>query len=179
MPMAKSYFPCSYLLLVRFDKDVWVKVGALGEVFLPEGWYVYAGRAKRGIYQRIRRHLGREKKRFWHVDYLLEGGKVQGVAVFKGDVECKLVRTLCEIGVCSVFHPGLGSSDCRCRAHFLRAKEKLVFSWLNIGSFLKKEGLLVEEVIVCFSEKGSLKDSEIKVLASSGHCVSHNPESNC
>ena len=173
--MTKFGFPCSYLLLVWVGKDTQIRVGALGEVSLPEGWYVYAGRARKSIYQRIKRHLRQEKKHFWHIDYLLKAGEVRGIAVFKGEIECELVQTLCKAGVCSLLKPGLGSSDCQCKAHFLKIEEQVAFLWSDIGNFLRRRGLPVEKVVICFSENGPLREFEIKVLASFGHCVPHSP----
>lgn len=46
-------------------------MGALGDYPFPAGWYVYTGSARNGVHQRIRRHLRREKRKHWHIDYLL------------------------------------------------------------------------------------------------------------
>jgi sugar fermentation stimulation protein A len=69
-----------------------------------------------GLAARINRHLRRNKKVRWHVDYLLEKGRVKRViyAQTHEKLECRLAQKLEE-----VFHsfPGFGSSDCSCPSH--------------------------------------------------------------
>jgi sugar fermentation stimulation protein A len=103
-------------------RGVRVKVGALGALEFPQGFYAYCGSAMGGLKSRINRHLRRKKKIRWHVDYLLERGRVRGVllAVTNERLECQLAE-----GLSNVFntYAGFGSSDCHCPSHLVFSKE--------------------------------------------------------
>jgi Uri superfamily endonuclease len=78
------------------------------------------------IESRVRRHLSKEKKLHWHIDYLLERGNITSSFYMKGDtrLECHLARGLAQ-GFESV--RGFGSSDCRCKSHlFLGTEDELL-----------------------------------------------------
>ena len=112
----------TYILLIELPRGVHLKVGARGILAFPQGFYAYCGSAMGGIGARINRHLRREKKIRWHVDYLLEKGRVKRViyAPTHERLECQLAQRLGE-----VFHsfPGFGSSDCHCPSHLLFSEE--------------------------------------------------------
>ena len=103
-----------------------IRVGALGECVFPPGWYVYTGRAERGLAARVRRHhrlaTTGQGALHWHIDYLLFDSRVElsRVRLVSGDAgeECAAVRRLRG----EVVVAGFGSSDCRegCGAHLLR-----------------------------------------------------------
>ena len=67
--------PRTYQLLIRLRRPVTVVVGALGERTFAAGDYLYTGSARRNLEARIARHLSwgenPQRKRHWHVDYLL------------------------------------------------------------------------------------------------------------
>ena len=62
----------SYVLLLYLADDRTIPVGRQGVLNFSAGCYAYVGSAMNGLYQRINRHLRKEKKRHWHIDYLLE-----------------------------------------------------------------------------------------------------------
>lgn len=99
-----------------------MEVGALGPLAFSQGFYAYCGSAMGGLGARINRHLRREKKIRWHIDYLLEEGRVKSViyAPTHERLECQLAQTLGEL-----FHsfPGFGSSDCVCQSHLFFSQE--------------------------------------------------------
>jgi Uri superfamily endonuclease len=112
----------TYILLIEMPRGVRVKVGALGALEFPRGFYAYCGSAMGGLKSRINCHLRRKKKIRWHVDYLLERGRVRGVllAVTNERLECQLAE-----GLGNVFntYTGFGSSDCHCASHLVFSKE--------------------------------------------------------
>lgn len=105
-----------YQLDIVLAADARIAVGRLGEYLFPAGRYVYTGSARRNLDARVRRHLSRDKKQRWHVDYLLmaELAEVVGVRLFE-DGECAVNQAT--EGV--VVAPGFGASDCRsgCGSH--------------------------------------------------------------
>ena len=104
-----------YQLLIRLRRSRLVRVGALGGVQFPAGWYVYTGSARNGLEQRIKRHLRKRKRKHWHIDYLLAvADEVEAFVLPGTDVsECGLHESLAG-GQTPV--RGFGSSDCRCES---------------------------------------------------------------
>ncbi|GAB4248561.1 MAG: hypothetical protein Kow00129_09290 [Thermoleophilia bacterium] len=99
-----------------------LKVGALGMVRLLPGRYVYVGSARRNLRARARRHLAREKRIRWHIDYLTASDAVRavGVVTAAGPAdECRLSRALAELPGTYAPIPRFGAGDCRegCPAH--------------------------------------------------------------
>ena len=118
LPTAKG----AYALLIRLPRRFRASVGALGQIDLPAGDYLYLGSAygPGGLRARLRRHLRASKKTHWHVDYLTGAGEITDIIAVSAGKECDLVdRALMYAGV-SVPIAGFGSSDCpRCSAHLL------------------------------------------------------------
>jgi Uri superfamily endonuclease len=113
-----------YVLIIQVDEDIDVNVGALGRLTFKKGLYAYVGSAQNKLEQRVKRHLGKEKRRFWHVDYLLDDDATKVVEVFYEQAdkteECAIAGVIGERG-----EPidGFGSSDCRCKSHLFRIED--------------------------------------------------------
>lgn len=98
------------------------RIGSLGTVRFPPGFYVYVGSGFSSLEARIKRHLSSEKRRRWHIDHFLDGA----------DVECVLCTTdkrRLECAVSEKLHGkksvrGFGCSDCRCKSHLHHFKNK-------------------------------------------------------
>ncbi|MDI9633357.1 MAG: GIY-YIG nuclease family protein [Methanolinea sp.] len=110
----------TYCLVLSCDGCT-VRVGALGEVLFPAGYYVYVGSAlgPAGL-SRVARHVrlaerGEGRTR-WHIDYLLCSPSFSLRAVY-----CFPARVRAECRIASLLPgepvPGFGCSDCRCRSH--------------------------------------------------------------
>jgi len=111
-----------YLLFLRIGRDSRIRVGSLGVVGFRKGLYVYVGSAQNNLEKRVRRHLSREKKLRWHIDYLTLSRVVKVVAVCAYELgreyECVIAGHLQEISEEVVDR--FGSSDCSCRGHLFR-----------------------------------------------------------
>jgi Uri superfamily endonuclease len=111
----------TYLLLVRAKNETRITVGKLGRLVVKPGYYVYLGSAHGpgGLDARVRRHLGREKKLHWHIDYLREV-TVDPSAYYELDSrnECFFANELIK-GPGATPLTGFGSSDCRCDSHLV------------------------------------------------------------
>ena len=106
----------SYQLLIKVTKDIDLKVGKLGRFIFPVGSYVYTGSAKTNIDKRIERHLSKEKKLHWHIDYLLNNDAVKIIDIKKSEmIECSLNKKTYG----TIIIKGFGSSDCNlcCGSH--------------------------------------------------------------
>ncbi len=108
-----------YCLIIKLTRGHNIKVGRLGSFPFISGFYVYVGSAQNNLTQRIERHLRREKKAHWHIDYLLQYGKVVNFRTYPGkkQEECVLSRKLEKIKGAITPVKGFGSSDCSCVSH--------------------------------------------------------------
>ncbi len=71
----------SYQLEIEITSTVTLRVGALGNLTFTGGRYFHTGSARRAIGARIARHLCKEKKIRWHIDYLLAQPGIKVVLV--------------------------------------------------------------------------------------------------
>ena len=102
----------SYLLVLFNANPFKKKIGALGEREFKKGYYVYVGSAMRGLEKRINRHLRKNKKTRWHLDYISPTCmKVEKIyPVRRPDrIEEAMARGL--RGICRELVPGFGASD--------------------------------------------------------------------
>lgn len=106
-----------YLLVVHLEKGKRICYGKGKENYFKEGFYVYVGSAMKNLQSRINRHHRKRKKYFWHIDYLLDKGKLlNSIPIrIKDDIECKLASAIREISEFGVI--GFGSTDCKCPSH--------------------------------------------------------------
>ena len=117
----------TYTLIVLVTQDVEVDVGNLGYHLFKKGLYTYTGSAlgKNGmnLKHRIERHLSNNKKKHWHIDYLLSSKEalIMGViySTLGKDLECIISKKIEDRDFSEIAMEGFGSSDCRsdCRAH--------------------------------------------------------------
>ncbi len=133
-----------YALLLFLDIDLSIDVGALGKTSFKRGTYVYVGSAQNNLEKRVARHMRKEKKLFWHIDYFLDSGFARILKVFfkrggKAE-ECVLANEIAKRG-----DPinGFGCSDCNCGSHLFRldSKNSLNFDFMKE---LKIDDLKVE-----------------------------------
>jgi len=106
-----------YVLLIWVKRKKRIRTGKLGSLEFARGLYFYVGRALNGLEKRIKRHLKKSKRHFWHIDYLLEYSDILGiiyVRTFYKESECNIAYSL---GKRFKLIENFGSSDCRCRSH--------------------------------------------------------------
>ena len=137
----------TYALVMALKSEAAIIVGRLGrsggtggesEITFPAGYYVYFGSARGGLSARVGRHLKREKRFHWHIDYLLQFAEVvevwyspEGAEVEWGErkevkgaggvrkKECLWCQVARGMPQGQILIPGFGSSDCRCPAHLV------------------------------------------------------------
>lgn len=110
-----------YVLLISLSRDITSCIGALGTIPLERGTYAYVGSSQNNLDKRIARHLSKDKKIHWHIDYLLKEDAVTIKRVLYKEAgkqeECVIAGRLArsEMPV-----TGFGCSDCNCGAHLFR-----------------------------------------------------------
>ena len=131
----------SYLLLIKLNDDRYIKYGIRKNYFFKKGFYIYVGSALNNLEKRMERHLRINKKNYWHIDFLLNFGKITNIfyreSVFKE--ECFIANLLKEI-----FLPisDFGSSDCKCKTHLFYGSKNKLFKFIiknNMNEYFKQK----------------------------------------
>ncbi|MCQ2086373.1 MAG: GIY-YIG nuclease family protein [archaeon] len=121
----------TYVLFLYLNRDVEMKVGALGSVRLSSGSYCYVGSAMNGLDHRVNRHLSKVKKVHWHIDRLTL--VVDEAFAYECEeeinTECSIADLMLHIG-CIPAIEGFGCSDCNCNTHLFRVETSKVISAL-------------------------------------------------
>lgn len=110
-----------YVLIIEIHQNIIETIGALGQQKFSKGTYAYVGSAQKTLEQRVKRHIRKEKKKFWHIDYLLDDKNVKIKKIFykpaEKQEECNIAAQISEQGI-----PinGFGCSDCQCKSHLLK-----------------------------------------------------------
>jgi len=117
----------SYILVMKLRENSKMRIGKLGTIDFPKGYYCYVGSALGkavNLENRIDRYkkLSKEKsgKLKWHVDYFLvnPNSLIIDTIVIKNNerVECYISEKLERVASKSI--NGFGCSDCDCKSHF-------------------------------------------------------------
>ncbi len=89
---------------------------------MEKGLYLYVGSAKKGLEQRLARHMKKRKNRFWHIDYITSRRDSAVQAIYLSpSPECETLSTVSQLG--RLFGRKLGSSDCKCPSHFVKLNQ--------------------------------------------------------
>lgn len=118
-----------YTLIIRLVAPCRIGVGRHLAVSFKRGLYLYTGSAlgqgSTSLEGRISRHLSRQKNDFWHIDRILSSGSAHIVSVVlsktASKAECRVNRALLVDPSIRVLAKGVGSSDCKCKSHFVAA----------------------------------------------------------
>jgi sugar fermentation stimulation protein A len=111
-----------YALVISLAAAAEITVGALGTVRFAPGRYVYVGRARRNLPQRLARYLEGPRRIRWHIDYLLAVARIELVAVTPSLDECGLAAEIAALAGSRLI-PRFGSGDCRCPGHLIAVNE--------------------------------------------------------
>ena len=115
--------PGTYALLLRADTDRTIEVGALGDMPVVPGTYVYIGSAfgPGGLQARVRRHVRGDGSLHWHVDYLRAVTTLSAVWYTHSQDrwECTWASALRRHPESTLPLEGFGASDCDCSTHLV------------------------------------------------------------
>jgi len=127
-----------YLLVIKLKSKQRISAGKLPACVFKSGIYLYSGRAKRSLRGRLQRHLKKEKKLFWHIDYFLQKAEIKEIwAKYDSFDECQAVSQVKNL-IKDADFPQIkfGSSDCLCPSHLIYLPEDT-----NLGLLRKKLSL--------------------------------------
>jgi len=139
----------TYILLLECLSDCEITVGSLGKIRFEKGYYAYIGSAMNSLENRIKRHLSKNKRVFWHIDYLTTSEKFKIAKVF-----IKVSDKKEESDIAKTFEKefkyieGFGSSDSNDKSHLFiidnfeklfKILKSLGFMEINMKSFAAAE----------------------------------------
>ena len=102
-----------YIYLFRLEEGLEAAVGSLGPQKFPPGIYAYVGSARGpgGVRARVCRHVAREKRLRWHIDYVSVRAEPIGVS-YTCSNDCSEGSLALECGrLLTPWIKGFGSSD--------------------------------------------------------------------
>ena len=116
----------TYIIVIYLLEYSKIEIGSLGEIDFAKGYYLYIGSAMGNIgsttlENRVKRHFSKpkNKKIFWHIDYLLTNKKCVITCIYLipslNRLECIIAKEITEIS--DNFIKDFGSTDCECLSH--------------------------------------------------------------
>jgi Uri superfamily endonuclease len=115
----------TYILLFRLPALTDIQIGKKQCLAFKPGLYAYAGSARGpgGLAARLKRHAVKNKRKHWHIDYLLPYAQITGALVVESRrrLECNWADWINQNGGACI--PGFGATDCRCRGHLFRVPD--------------------------------------------------------
>lgn len=137
--MVKHFLPMftTYVLVLEKRRSSGVRIGKR-TIFMENGLYLYVGSAKRGLQQRLSRHLKKRKNRFWHIDYITtrRDAAVRVIYLSPRD-ECDTLSAVSQLG--TLLGRKLGSSDCACPSHFVKLNQ---VRFDDLRNWMTREGFV-------------------------------------
>ncbi|MCC7262543.1 MAG: GIY-YIG nuclease family protein [Candidatus Latescibacteria bacterium] len=113
--------PGTYVLLLHLPAEDAIRVGRLGRVELPAGFYAYVGSAlgPGGLKARLRHHQGQPARSHWHIDYLRRATHLVQIWISAQKVrrEHDWAHLLSQVCGAVPVAAGFGTSDCDCCTH--------------------------------------------------------------
>jgi Uri superfamily endonuclease len=120
-----------YILEIFASNNFSILHKKFSNITFPKGWYYYFGSAQQNLSSRIQRHLAKEKKLFWHIDYIttLNTNVIKNIFIVERKekmYECILTNTIVDELNLESKAIGFGNSDCTsCKSHLLYSKQNM------------------------------------------------------
>ena len=135
----------SYVLIIELPEEQEIAVGSLKVLHFPCGSYAYVGSALGGLKPRLNRHLQRNKKLRWHIDYLLQKESISSIIICETEdrVECAIAQALSRQFDSII---SFGSSDCKCSSHIFYDAEEMGQEIMTVLCSLGMKPKLAEDL---------------------------------
>ena len=111
-----------YALILNVRKEFSSSIGSLKNIQFKEGNYIYVGSSLNSLEKRVQRHISKEKKTHWHIDYLTasQHSSIEKILCLKTEskLECKLSQNIAKMSN-TIPVEKFGSTDCKsgCESH--------------------------------------------------------------
>ena len=112
-----------YALILNVRKEFSLNIGKnLKDIRFKKGRYVYVGSALNSLEKRLQRHISKDKKIHWHIDYLTTSrySSIENILYLKTDskLECNLSQNIAKLSNAEPIEK-FGSTDCKsgCKSH--------------------------------------------------------------
>ncbi|MGB9674828.1 MAG: GIY-YIG nuclease family protein, partial [Nanopusillaceae archaeon] len=113
-----------YIIILECLNDIKIKVGSLGEIEFKKGYYFYIGSALNNLEKRIERHLRKNKKIYWHIDYLTTNNNFRIIEIYYKETnrkeECKIAKYFEKY---FDYIKNFGNSDCNDNSHLFYSRD--------------------------------------------------------
>ena len=123
-----------YCLVIECNTQSKIDCRSFNNIIFPKGYYYYAGSAQKNLSKRIERHIRRDKKIHWHIDYLTAHPDfiIKEVLLFKDkkkSFECLLSKDLNNKFGLITGALNFGNSDCdKCATHLYYSPKRIPYS---------------------------------------------------
>ncbi len=123
----------TYCIIFKLKNKLTITVKSGKTYTLQRGTYIYVGSAWNGggIESRVKRHLKKDKKKHWHLDFItttkeFEAQKVITIPNKKAECEVASLLNRNYIGI-----EKFGCSDCSCFSHLFKITQKEITKVIN------------------------------------------------
>lgn len=127
----------TYILILKLNENLSIEIGKFGNINFKKGFYIYIGSGKRNIKKRVERHIKKEKKAHWHIDYLTinKNFSINEIYFIDKIKECEVAEIFMKNNIAYI--KNFGSSDCKCKSHLFYF-ENLKSLKSNIKTFKRR-----------------------------------------
>ncbi len=142
---AETQVPRGTYVLFLEVAEAAIAVGKLGCFHFRPGVYAYVGSAlgSGGLRGRLERHRRSQKRKHWHVDYLLSQACIMDLYVDCSGrrLECRWAQSLRQLPGVQSGPAGFGASDCNCPTHLFYLGNKTAIDWVSVKAVLTAAAL--------------------------------------
>ena len=120
-----------YILELFAKKDFLITNNKFKNTIFPKGFYYYIGSAQKNLISRINRHLAKQKKIHWHIDYLTTHKSIRITKTFifpnaEKHFEAEIANNFCNYFGTKIKVEGFGNSDTKETKSHLFFKDKTI-----------------------------------------------------
>jgi len=129
----------SYVLILENKNNFTMKIGKIGNILFKKGYYLYTGSALNSLEKRIKRHFSRNKKIFWHIDYIVPYKmKIKKVYLIRHNKEIRKEEELASkfLKISDSYIKGFGATDSKIISHLFYFKENPLKNYNVIKTIL-------------------------------------------
>jgi Uri superfamily endonuclease len=123
-----------YILEFHSSRSFSIELKKFRNIRFKKGFYYYIGSAQKNLNSRIERHLKKDKKLHWHIDYItslpfIKIFEIKILPDFSKEFECRVVNYINVNYEASFPAKKFGNSDClNCHSHLIFSRNQFKFT---------------------------------------------------